>query len=73
MMTKLVVMCVLLAGCAPDHTAEEGIAICRKVCGERPLDAFDYKGDRELWVDCRCGKLEVKCDGGHCDSSDSKY
>jgi hypothetical protein len=70
-MTRLVLACVLLLGCDPSHTPEEGIAVCLKVCGARPLDDFSYKGDRELWVDCRCGKLEVKCDGGHCDSSDT--
>ena len=70
MKTRLALVCVLLLGC-DTHTAEEGIAICHKVCGERQIDAFDYKGDRELWLDCRCGKVEVKCDGGACNSSDS--
>jgi hypothetical protein len=62
---KVLVFTVLI-GCSPDHTPDEAISVCHKVCGERPLDSFDYKGDMGLWVDCRCGKLEVKCDSGSC-------
>lgn len=67
-MKRMILTLAFLIGCDPDpmHTPDEALTICHKVCGERAIDDFNYKGDRELWVDCRCGKLEIKCDGGSC-------
>ncbi len=65
-MKKLLVMCVLLLACETNHTPEEGIAICHTVCGDRPLDEYATDNAYGFRISCRCGKLELECDGGCC-------
>lgn len=41
---KWLIIALALVGCSEERTVAEDLAICKVVCGDRPLDDFDHGG-----------------------------